>query len=217
MKGSEKILEVNFKNLDEKEKRNCQEFLAKQDTEIIFEEEEGTGSFVTHIKFVRSPKKYSKPPRSRSPPKGRSTKSKRIELSRLSWMDRKLLIWVELNFKFLNFFDWFLDEASPGKKRTWWGPPSSYKKKGSKSRSRSPENFKASKLKDWFLDQGRSLSHSGSFRWFLCWLASLAVRRGFRTLVFHFFNSLLSMLLGFFLGYFQLRLQENSEPLLLAI
>jgi hypothetical protein len=63
-------LEVNFRNLGEKEKRNCQEFLAKQNTDIVFEEEEGTGNFVTHIKFVKSPKKYSRPPRSKSP-KGR--------------------------------------------------------------------------------------------------------------------------------------------------
>ena len=69
MKQNDKILEVNFKNLGEKEKRNCQEFLARQDTDIVFEEEAGTGNFVTHIKFVKSPKKFSKPPRSKSPNK----------------------------------------------------------------------------------------------------------------------------------------------------
>lgn len=67
MKQNDKILEVNFKNLGEKEKRNCNEFLARQDNDIVFEEEQGTGNFVTHIKFVKSPKKFSKPPRSKSP------------------------------------------------------------------------------------------------------------------------------------------------------
>lgn len=71
MSKKEKVLEVNFKNLEEKEKKNCQEFLARQDTEIVFEEEQTTGTYVTHIKFVKSPKKYNRrPPKSRSPSKG---------------------------------------------------------------------------------------------------------------------------------------------------
>lgn len=80
MKQSDKVLEVNFRNLGEKEKRNCQEFLAKQNTDIVFEEEEGTGNFVTHIKFVKSPKKYSRPPRSKSP-KGKYDSKYRIRFS----------------------------------------------------------------------------------------------------------------------------------------
>jgi len=58
--GRERVLEVNFRNLGDSDKQSCNEFLAKQNQPIEFEEDHATGSFVAHIKFVRSPTKGRK-------------------------------------------------------------------------------------------------------------------------------------------------------------
>lgn len=54
-KTSEKVCKVNFSRLSDQEKRNTSYLLAKQDHEIVFEEE--GDYFVANVKFVKSPQK----------------------------------------------------------------------------------------------------------------------------------------------------------------
>lgn len=75
----DRVCKVNFSRLNDEEKRHTNLLLAKQDHEIVFEEQ--GGYYVANVKFVKSPSKSNLDnfthksagaPKSRSPERGAS-------------------------------------------------------------------------------------------------------------------------------------------------
>lgn len=75
----DRVCKVNFSRLNDEEKRHTNLLLAKQDHEIVFEEQ--GGYYVANVKFVKSPSKSNLEnfthksagaPKSRSPERGAS-------------------------------------------------------------------------------------------------------------------------------------------------
>ena len=56
-KPGERVCKVNFSRLSDQEKINTNLLLAKQDHEILFDEE--GDHFVANVKFVKSPPRYN--------------------------------------------------------------------------------------------------------------------------------------------------------------
>jgi hypothetical protein len=77
----DRVCKVNFSRLSEQEKRNTSLLLAKQDHEIVFDEE-GDG-FVANVKFVKSPSRNlgrrNVSEKSASPEKSRSRSPQKAE------------------------------------------------------------------------------------------------------------------------------------------
>jgi hypothetical protein len=56
-KPGERVCKVNFSRLSDQEKRNTNLLLAKQEHEIVFDEE--GDHFVANVKFIKSPARYN--------------------------------------------------------------------------------------------------------------------------------------------------------------
>lgn len=56
-KPGERVCKVNFSRLSDQEKRNTNLLLAKQDHEIVFDEE--GDHYVANVKFIKSPSRYN--------------------------------------------------------------------------------------------------------------------------------------------------------------
>jgi hypothetical protein len=105
----DRVCKVNFSRLNDEEKRNTNLLLAKQDHDILFEEQ--GGFYVANVKFVKSPSKSNldnfthksagapksrsperetsrSPPREKSVPKGRTARPSKPPIPTLASLSR---------------------------------------------------------------------------------------------------------------------------------